>query len=319
MSIPIRTGVTADCPSIPVETGDSNIPRKPILFESGDIPAVINPLSVTENGTYNTPAGVDGYNPVEVNIPIPTINLEDKTITSNGTYQASEGYDGLGTVTVNVPPVEPAIKVVSEFDFSLADYDLIRSMPNEDPLKNALLNGYTYNASYDSTNGEVNWVNGYGSWSPDFYLAPYKDYDIEVDLGYFDSTATLAGTKQIIGLCKDGSNGLRFVWHSSNGCFQIINDSGTTNLTTLTDLNIISNAKILIKTRWSISSLNYDKVCNVSIILDREDPQSEEISLGRIDKDYAYELRVGRITSQNGLYPYSIKYCRITEKKWVIE
>ena len=30
---------------------------------------VINPLSVTENGTYTAPSGVDGYSPVTVNVP----------------------------------------------------------------------------------------------------------------------------------------------------------------------------------------------------------------------------------------------------------
>ena len=32
---------------------------------------VIEALSVTENGTYNAPEGVDGYSPVSVNVPIP--------------------------------------------------------------------------------------------------------------------------------------------------------------------------------------------------------------------------------------------------------
>lgn len=318
MSIPIKKGIAgSDIPNIAVETSDSSIPRKPILVEAAPAPEpVIASLAATENGEYHAPAGIDGYNPILVNVEP---HLTGLAVTENGTYMPESPFEGFSGVVVNVPPVEPAIKVASEFDFSLGEYDLIRSMPNEDPLKNALLTGYTYNANYDSTNEEVSWINGYGSWSPDFYLAPYKDYDIEVDLGYFDSSATLAGTKQIIALCKDGTNGLRFVWNSSNGFFQIINDSGTTNLPTLNDLSIINNAKILIKTRWSISTLTYEKVCNVSIILDREDPQSQEISFGRIDKDYAYELRVGRVTSQNGLYPYSIKYCRITEKKWVIE
>ena len=96
---------------------------------------IIEPLSVTENGTYTAPDGVDGYSPVAVNVPIPdgyikpsgTLNitengtydvtekasavvsiperqivLQDKTIEENGTYSADSGYDGLGQVTVNV-------------------------------------------------------------------------------------------------------------------------------------------------------------------------------------------------------------------------
>lgn len=103
----------------------------------GTTPAnpIIEPLSVTENGTYTAPNGVDGYSPIEVNVPIPdgyivpsgTLNitengtydvtekasavvsipereivLQNKTIETNGTYTADEGYDGLGQVTVNV-------------------------------------------------------------------------------------------------------------------------------------------------------------------------------------------------------------------------
>lgn len=101
----------------------------------GAAPA-IEPLEITENGTYTAPDGVDGYSPVTVNVPIPNgyikpsgainitengtydvaekasavvsipereIVLQDKTIEANGTYSADEGYDGLGQVTVNVP------------------------------------------------------------------------------------------------------------------------------------------------------------------------------------------------------------------------
>ena len=35
----------------------------------GSSEAVINSLTITENGTYNAPSGVDGYNPVTVNVP----------------------------------------------------------------------------------------------------------------------------------------------------------------------------------------------------------------------------------------------------------
>lgn len=63
---------------------------------------VIEPLEVTENGTYTAPDGVDGYSPVVVNVPDPEVVLQDKTITENGTYTADSGYDGLGSVTVEV-------------------------------------------------------------------------------------------------------------------------------------------------------------------------------------------------------------------------
>ena len=113
MNIPIKTGVEANCPSIPVETGDLNIPRKPILFEGGDIPAVVNPLSVTENGTYTAPEGVDGYNPVTVNVP--SAIIESLSVTENGTYTAPAGK-AYSPVTVNVPVPPVPGTVINDAD-----------------------------------------------------------------------------------------------------------------------------------------------------------------------------------------------------------
>ena len=40
-----------------------------MIMMSGGSPAVIKPLTVTVNGTYTAPAGVDGYSPVYVSVP----------------------------------------------------------------------------------------------------------------------------------------------------------------------------------------------------------------------------------------------------------
>lgn len=54
---------------------------------------------IDANGT-----GIDvtNYQKVNVNVPTPAPNLQNKTVTSNGQVTADAGYDGLGTVTVNV-------------------------------------------------------------------------------------------------------------------------------------------------------------------------------------------------------------------------
>ena len=61
--------------------------------------AVIEPLSVTKNGTYTAPSG--GYSPVTVNVPIPEgyiVPSGTKNITENGTHDVTE----YASVEVNV-------------------------------------------------------------------------------------------------------------------------------------------------------------------------------------------------------------------------
>lgn len=97
--------------------------------------ANIQSLTVTQNGQYNAPAGVDGYNPIDVNVPdrydeghkdgydeghkdgydegyvdgeaAVKAKIQSKTITKNGTYYAADdGLDGFDPVNVNVPASE---------------------------------------------------------------------------------------------------------------------------------------------------------------------------------------------------------------------
>ena len=78
--------------------------------EAGDVlrvghDSIIESLSVTENGTYETTEGVDGYAPVNVNVPIPSPVVESLSVTENGTYEAPDGVNGYNPVTVNIPMV----------------------------------------------------------------------------------------------------------------------------------------------------------------------------------------------------------------------
>jgi hypothetical protein len=43
--------------------------------------ATVEEKTITENGTYTAPDGVDGFNPVTVAVPAPEIKLQEKTIT----------------------------------------------------------------------------------------------------------------------------------------------------------------------------------------------------------------------------------------------
>lgn len=62
----------------------------------------IEPLSVTANGTYTAPLGVDGYSPITVNVPESSAVVQSLTVTQNGTYSPPSGVDGYAPVVVNV-------------------------------------------------------------------------------------------------------------------------------------------------------------------------------------------------------------------------
>lgn len=76
---------------------------------SGSEP-VIESKTITENGSYTAPEGVDGYSPVVVNVPSDEPVIESKTITENGTYTPEIGVDGFAPVVVNVQSSAPVIE-----------------------------------------------------------------------------------------------------------------------------------------------------------------------------------------------------------------
>lgn len=340
MNIPIKTGVTADCPSIPVETGDSNIPRKPILFEGGDIPAVINSLSVTENGTYTAPAGVDGYNPVEVNVPTPvltTLNatengtyypeegvtgfnevnvevpdvppvLETLNVTANGTYTPEEGVDGFNVVNVNVDNVTS--KILSQFDFSEAEYDLVRSInpTSAEPLSRARLDIGLYNATYDSTNGVVSWTNGYGCCYPFVQFEKYKDYKIIIEFGNIQrSDSNQREFLQIGASCRVGE-GNTGIWRA--------NSSGTEVWSGLTLAGYVANKKIEIKCTWGHGA-GTNTPTSYWYIKFPGDTYGWRF-LCNVEYNADTNLRIGRATSNNGCYPGEVKNIEVIESKWII-
>lgn len=73
-----------------------------IMMSGGN--ANIQSLTVTQNGQYNAPEGVSGFNPVIVNVPVSKPVIRSLTVTRNGRYDAADyGYDGYNPVIVNNP------------------------------------------------------------------------------------------------------------------------------------------------------------------------------------------------------------------------
>ena len=77
---------------------------------SGEDPAVINPLVVNDNGVYSAPEGVDGYSPVTVNVSSGQPVTTQLSVNENGSYSPPEGVDGFNNVVVDVPSTQPSIQ-----------------------------------------------------------------------------------------------------------------------------------------------------------------------------------------------------------------
>lgn len=305
--IPRKNGIEAEgIPSVSVETSDSSIPRKPILLEGGGSDPVIESLSITENGTYTAPSGVDGYSPITVEVSDTPAVIEPLAITANGTYEASAGVDGYSPITVNVP--EPTTKVVSEYDFAVESYDLVRSIVGDAPSNSSLLYGAPYNAAVSGGEMVFN-TTGQGYFHPAYYLNDLNDYEIEIEFGTVDNTQggwELGGFKiygQQFSVWLNYENNVLTAFNSS-GNFQIPNR-------TLADF---SNKTIKFIVSHKISPTTNDTLTEVSLLFDGE---TTPIKLGDVDNKLPYYPFIGSL-SGNAIRGINIKSMRITQRKWVI-
>ena len=91
--------------------------------DGGGKSAVIEGLTITSNGTYTASEGVDGYSPVEVDVPATQFVTETLSVSANGTYTPSEGVDGYSQVVVDVPQSVTGYteKDVTENNFGLTN------------------------------------------------------------------------------------------------------------------------------------------------------------------------------------------------------
>lgn len=74
----------------------------PAAIRAIETEPVIQALTVTQNGTYQAPSGVDGYAPITVSVSGGSAIIQPLTVTQNGTYTAPSGIDGYSPVRVNV-------------------------------------------------------------------------------------------------------------------------------------------------------------------------------------------------------------------------
>lgn len=190
----IRRSAVSDQDNNPIrkyqveERKDDKLRRHAVIGIGGGSEITVTELNVTENGTYTAPAG-SAYNPVNVEVPAPSPNLEDITITENGTYQASEGYDGIGTATVNIDKSKPDYTELSDFDFTKNNlHDNIRNW--DIPTQNySNINVSTDGITLTATNSNC---------LPGFVPATNSFYEIKVKFGTNISTDALGSYNALL-------------------------------------------------------------------------------------------------------------------------
>lgn len=157
----------------------------------------IQSLSVTENGTYTAPSGVDGYSPVTVNVP-GIVPAGSQTFTENGTFDvtsiaeavinvAGGGGGGLeyetGTWTTTETITQPTINF-SKTHSSVPIFAMIVDVTG----------------AHSNTNAVLAWV--YAGWFTLFGTATYSTESNprygEVACAYRGSTATINNTSFVM-------------------------------------------------------------------------------------------------------------------------
>lgn len=127
---------------------------------------VIQPLSVTENGTYTVEEGIDGFNPVVVDVPNPSTG--SISITENGTYDVTD-YAEVDVKTVYKPKAIRFIDYDGEIieEWTLEELAIKDSLPTPPTHERLIFDGWNWSladlkarnkpmdvgAYYDTTSG----------------------------------------------------------------------------------------------------------------------------------------------------------------------
>lgn len=124
------------------------------LSNGGSYLPVIEPKTITENGTYTAPEGVDGYNPINIRVSDGGAVIESKTITENGTYTAPEGVDGYSPIDVLVTPLLEDRYINANGQYVPTEgYDGIRRLTVEVPVPTITPVTLTENGTYTDSSG----------------------------------------------------------------------------------------------------------------------------------------------------------------------
>lgn len=122
---------------------------------------VLDTLIVSQNGQYRPPEGVVGYNLVDVNVITPTPVLDTLNVSQNGQYTPPEGVVGYNQVNVNVPrPVLNTLNVSSNGTYTPASgVDGYDEVVVNVPSEKGIITPILYNEAFDTSMKSSNTLN----------------------------------------------------------------------------------------------------------------------------------------------------------------
>lgn len=182
-----------------VQVDDDNIIRKQVMNKTDD------------NIIRHQVMGIEESTPT----------IESLSVTENGTYNATEGVDGFNPVVVNVPSSLPDEELISEFDFvynktnNLSAYtDKINGEQSTQSERSIELDDDGY-MQFNNTNGYL--------WIPQ-YFSYQKDYKIEIEI--VGKESYVSGDGENIFKFGFGDNHIIMQWNLADSNWKMADWSG---------------------------------------------------------------------------------------------
>ena len=309
--IPVKNSYDGkDVPSVAVDTNQNDlVPRKKILSEGGDFPAVIEELTVTSNGDYSPEEGVDGFSPVHVNVQAPEPVLDSITITENGTYTPEAPTVGFNEVTVAIPEKEPETVILAYSDYATGEADTITKYKE-----------YSGNCTYQASDGFVNMIynDNKGQYRHNWLCNQSEKYNYEyiIVLGNV-VRGERASNNYLFSLYKNqnttGGAEIELYWDYTNSVWKLHHSSGhsvVTEIPAQADIFANSETKIFIENNYVEQTSSKKSF----VFIQNENVNSgNKLLLHDIGYDWASRyLCIGNKGSNDGFYNIEVVSVKLT-------